>query len=210
MVLSGLVQKPPRGVSRRERHDGLACELGGTLMRFVGERPDMLGTIRDLGPVVLVPAAWAAAAASVLGYLGTDGMLVAHAVMVTFIAFFAVTGWSAMSEGAFRAWRLVMVVGIPVTLAGLAGFFLSGIDRLLFGVSLVGWMLLPAGGLAYTGRELPAARWLYVGTAILSAVGAVVAAGGLLTDEQPALLAGIALVGIGQTVGIADASYRDR
>ncbi|MXR52485.1 hypothetical protein GRX03_12820 [Halovenus sp. WSH3] len=170
----------------------------------------MLERIRDLGPVVLVPAAWAATAASVLGALGSDGMLIAHAVMVMFITFFAVTGWSAMSDGAFRAWRLVMVVGIPVTLAGLAGFFVPEFDRLLFSVSLVGWMVLPAGGLAYTGREVAPARRLYFLTAGLSALGAVVATGGLLAGEQGVLLVGIAFVGVGQTVGIADASYRDR
>lgn len=170
----------------------------------------MLADVRDRGPVALVPAAWLAAGASITGFLGTDGMFIAHAVMATFITFFAVTGWTAMSEGAFRAWRLVMVVGLPVTLAGLAGFLTSGFDQLLFGVSLLGWMVLPAAGLAYTGRELPAVRQLYFGTAALSAVGAAVAAGGLLTKSETALLVGIAIVGIGQTIGIADASYRDR
>lgn len=170
----------------------------------------MLTEIRDLGPVVLVPAAWFAAAASIRGLLGTEGMLIAHGVMAVFIAFFAVTGWTAMSEGAFRAWRLVMVVGLPVTLAGLAGFFLPSTERLLFSVSLVGWMVLPAAGLAYTGRKLPDARALYFSTAALSAVGAAVGAGGILTETETILLVGIALVGIGQTIGIADASYRDR
>ncbi|WP_336327209.1 hypothetical protein [Halovenus sp. HT40] len=170
----------------------------------------MLVEIRDLGPVVLVPAAWLAAAASIRGHLGSEGMLIAHGVMAVFIAFFAVTGWTAMSEGAFRAWRLVMVVGLPVTLAGLAGFFLPSTERLLFSVSLVGWMILPAAGLAYTGRELPDARTLYFSTAALSAVGAAVGAGGILTEAETTLLVGIVLVGVGQTVGIADASYRDR
>lgn len=170
----------------------------------------MLSELRDLGPVGLVPAAWLAAAASIRGLLGTDGMLIAHAVMATFIAAFAVTGWSAMSEGAFRAWRTVLVVGLPVTLAGLAGFFVPGPTQLLFSVSLVGWMLLPAAGLAYTASELPAARLLYLGTAALSASGAAVAVGGLVLPDEALLLAGIALVGIGQTIAIADASYRDQ
>lgn len=170
----------------------------------------MLTEIRDLGPVGLVPAAWIAAAASVRGLLGPEGMLIAHAVMATFIAGFAVTGWNAMSEGAFRAWRLVLVVGLPVTFAGLTGFFLPSVDRLLFSVSLVGWMLLPAAGLVYTARELPAARRLYLSAGALSAAGALVAAGGLLVETESVLLVGIGIVGIGQTIGIADASYRDR
>lgn len=170
----------------------------------------MLREIRDVGPVGLVPAAWLAAAASVGGVLGTDAMLIAHAVMATFIALFVVTGWSALSTGVFRAWRAVMVVGLPVTLAGLAGFLLAGPARLLHSTSLVGWMLLPAAGLAATARELPAARLLYLSAAALSASGAAVAVGGLALSDDRLLFAGIALVGLGQTIGIADASYRDR
>jgi hypothetical protein len=71
-------------------------------------------------------------------------------------------------------------------------------------------MLLPAAGLAYTAGELPATRLLYLGTAALSAGGAAVAVGGLVVPGERLLLAGIALVGIGQTIGIADASYRDQ
>ena len=170
----------------------------------------MFTELRDVGPVGLVPAAWLAAAASVVGMLGTDAMLIAHAVMATFITLFVVTGWSAMSTGAFRAWRAVMVLGLPVTLAGLAGFLVSGPEQILFSLSLVGWMLLPAAGLAYTARELPAARRRYLSTAALSAIGAAVAVAGLGLPDDRLLLAGIAFVGIGQTIGIADASYRDR
>jgi hypothetical protein len=172
--------------------------------------PDMLAEIRDLGPVVLVPAAWLAAAAGIRGLLSAEGILIAHAIMAAFIAFFAVTGWTAMSEGALRAWRLVLLVGLPVTLSGLAGFFLPPADRLLFGVSLIGWMLLPAAGLAYTAGELPVARRRYLGTAALSAAGAAVAVAGLAVTDEPLLLAGISIVGVGQTIGIADASFRDR
>jgi hypothetical protein len=171
---------------------------------------DVLGEIRDLGPVVLVPAAWIAAAASVRGPLGSDGMLIAHGVMAAFIASFAVTGWTAMAGGAFRAWRIVMIVGLPVTLAGFAGFFLSSFDRVLFSISLIGWMVLPAAGLVYTARELPAARWLYLSAGALSAAGAVVAVVGLFGGTEILVFVAIAIVGVGQAVGIADASYRDR
>ena len=170
----------------------------------------MLEAIRDNGPVLLVPAAWAAAAAAIAGVLSEQGILIAHGVMVTFISFFAITGWSAMTHGAFRAWRAVMVVGIPVTLAGLAGFFVEGSEDILWSISLVGWMVLPAGGLAYTARELPAARVLYAGAATLSVAGALVAAGGLVAGTDQLVFAGIGLVAVGQTAGIVDAARRDR
>jgi hypothetical protein len=170
----------------------------------------VLEIIRDNGPTLLVPAAWLAAAAAVAGVLGETGMLIAHAVMASFITFFAVTGWSAMSTGAFRAWRMVMVLGLPVTLAGLAGFFVDSGESALWSVSLVGWMVLPASGLAYTAREMPEARRLYGATALLSLAGAVVAVAALLLGEDPVLFAGIGLVALGQTMGIVDAARRDR
>lgn len=170
----------------------------------------MLWNLRDLGPVVLVPAAWIAAAGAVLDYLSHDGLIVAHVVMVTFITFFAITGWQEMDEGAFRAWRLVLVVGIPVTLAGLAGFLIPDFEQLLWSIGLLGWMLLPAGGLAYTGQELQDARHIYLSGALLSVLGALATIGGIVTNDGTLVLTGIALVGLGQTVGIADASYRDQ
>ena len=170
----------------------------------------MLTEIRDLGPVLLVPAAWIAAAASIDGVLASEGMLIAHGVMATFIAVFAVTGWTAMSDGALRVWRLVLLVGLPITLAGVAGFFVSSAARPLFSVSLIGWMVLPAAGLACTAGHLPDARLRYLSTAALSAAGAAVAVSGLILDARPTLFIGIAVAGVGQTIGIADASYRDR
>lgn len=170
----------------------------------------MLDAIRDNGPVVLVPAAWLAAAGAIAGALSEDGILIAHVVMAAFITFFAVTGWRAMSTGAFRAWRLVMVVGVPVTLAGLAGFLVDSGQTVLWSVSLVGWMVLPAGGLAFTAREMPEARELYGATAALSLAGAAVSVVALALDTETLLFAGIGLVALGQTVGIVDAARRDR
>lgn len=169
----------------------------------------MIEQIRDLGPIVLIPAAWIAAALSIVGYLGSQGMFIAHVVMAVFITFFAATGWTAMETGALRAWRSVLVVGLPVTLAGLAGFLVAEFETVLFAVSLVGWMVLPAAGFAYTARELPEAAFIYAAGGILSVVGGAVALGGIFLDEETFILAGIAFVAVGQTAGIVDASVRD-
>jgi len=166
----------------------------------------VLRTIRDGGPILLIPGAWIAAGAAQLGVLGEDGILVAHLVMAGFITFFAVTGWEAMAEGALRAWRLVLVVGLGLTLAGVAGFLVSN-DGLL-ATSLVGWMVLPALGLAYTGRELPEARTVYLGGALLSLAGAGLFVGTLVGLDDAAAPAAFALVALGQTAGIVDASRR--
>lgn len=168
----------------------------------------MLWKARDAGPTVLIPAAWTTAAATQYGYLSTTGMFIAHIVMAGFITFFAVTGWSAMSTGALRAWRLVLVVGLGLTLAGIAGFLGAPGESFLFGISLVGWMLLPALGLVYTGQQLPSGRLRYWGGGAASLLGAglFLATLGPLDDQFG--LAAYLLVALGQTVGILDAAAR--
>ena len=170
----------------------------------------MIERIRDLGPVVLVPAAWTATLAAVLDVLGSDGMAIAHGVMLAFISFFLLTGYQSMGEGALRAWRAVMILGLPVTAAGFAGFFVSSGATALFSVSLVGWMLLPAAGLAYTAGEIPDARLIYAGSALISVLGAVGTLAFIAGMDDLFAVAGIALVAIGHTVGIAEASIRDQ
>lgn len=170
----------------------------------------MIERIRDLGPVVLVPAAWLATLGAVLGVLGSDGMTIAHAVMIAFISFFLLTGSQSMSTGSLRAWRAVMVLGLPITVAGFAGFFVEQGTTALFSVSLVGWMVLPAAGLAYTATEIPAARLLYGGGAVLSVLGAISMVAYIVGTDAIFAVIGIALVAVGHTAGIADASLRDQ
>ena len=137
----------------------------------------MFGTLRRFGPVGLIPAAWVAAGAATVGSLQREGMLIAHLVMVAFIAFFLVTGWNRMDRGALRAWRAVLVAGLGLTLAGVAGFVGPGSGPTLLAVSLVGWMVLPAVGLAYTARELPDAVFVYAGGAAAAATASALASG---------------------------------
>jgi hypothetical protein len=180
----------------------------GRLLSLLRVRQDMLWQLRDLAPAALVPAAWLAAGGAHAGFLGETGLFIAHVVMAVFIAFFAVTGWSQMADGALRAWRLVLVVGLAVTLAGVAGFLVAAFETPLLALSIVGWMLLPAAGLAYTGMELPEARLVYYGGTVLSVAGAALYAV-TLTDVNGVVTAvSIALVGIGQTAGIVEASLR--
>jgi hypothetical protein len=168
----------------------------------------MFEEMRDAAPIVLIPAAWTAVGAVQFGHMGETGIFVAHVVMAVFITLFAVTGWNQMATGALRIWRSVLVVGLVLTLAGLAGFLGPAFEDLLHAVSLVGWMILPALGLAYTGRELPAARLQYVGGAALSLAGAALYLGTLAGLAESLAALAIALVGVGQTVGIVDAARR--
>lgn len=154
---------------------------------------------------MLVPLAWLVVAAAHRGVIGTDAIFVAHLVMAAFIGLFALSGWSEMQRGALRAWRTVLVVGLGVTVAGVLGFWFD--EQFLLAISLIGWMVLPAAGLVYTGWVFDSARTVYYLAGTLSAVGA----GAYLLSPAVAgvpVSAGIALVGLGQTIGIADATAR--
>jgi hypothetical protein len=171
----------------------------------------VLWEARDLAPAALVPGAWLATGAVHADVLGTDGIFIAHVVMAGFIAFFAVTGWSAMSTGALRAWRLVLAVGLGVTLAGVAGFLGAPGEEALLGTSLVGWMLLPAAGLVYTGQEMPGSGLVYYGGGGLSALGAVVYVAALGAGLGGGVeLTALAVVGAGQTAGMLAGALADQ
>jgi len=161
----------------------------------------VLRRLRENGPAVLVPLAWGFVAAAHGELVAERAVLAAHVVMCTVIAGFTALSWADMADGVLLAWRRVLVVGFVVTLAGAVGLTLPGGNAALLGVALYGWMLLPAAGLAYTGRGVD--RWprAYDAGAALSLLGAATYA------AAPALppggtIGGIVLVGVGQTVGI--------
>ncbi|WP_178915135.1 hypothetical protein [Natronomonas gomsonensis] len=168
----------------------------------------MFRNARETGPVVLVPLAWAFVTAAHIGIVDSYTLFVAHVVMSVLLAAFAVTSWREMSEGVLWAWRTVIAVGFLITVAGTVGFRVEESARVLFSVALYGWMLLPAAGFVYTGRRVQEGAWIYFGGAVLCGLGAVGYALGVATGTDPALAASLALVGVGQTAGIADAVYR--
>jgi len=171
----------------------------------------MLRQVRETAPGLLVPLAWVFVAGAQQGLVSGRSIFIAHLVMAVFIGFFLVTGWADMSSGALAGWRAVMGVGFVVTVAGIGGFLVSpgtSTATALWAVSLFGWMLLPAVGLAYTGRLLDSAARIYYGSALLSGLGLLVAVGWILSGNDAVGLVGLALVGIGQTVGIVDAVVR--
>jgi len=170
-------------------------------------------TLRENGPALLVPAAWGVAAGAVLGAVSLHALFVAHVVMSTLLVAFVVASWRDMSTGVLRAWKLVILAGTPVTLAGVLGFIARGGTALgaalpadaLLAVAFYGWMLLPAPAFVYTGlRDAAVPRsTVHHAAAACSAAGAVVAA---LAGSGTGTVAGIALVGLGQTAGILAAT----
>jgi hypothetical protein len=168
----------------------------------------MLRRVRELGPPVLVPFAWVAVTAVHLDTLGETGLLIAHVVMATFLGLFAVTGRGDMQDGVLERWWQLITVGLFVTLSGIAGFQLDTAGDLLLATSLFGWMVLPAIGFVYTGQRVSEGRWVYALGTVGCVLGASLYAVGLSLSTDIALVAGLALVGAGQTAGILDASLR--
>jgi hypothetical protein len=177
----------------------------------------MLERAREYGPVGLVPLAWGFAAAAHLGYVGEHPLFVAHVVMVVVLASFAALSWTEMAEGALRAWRTVVTLGVAVTALGLASFRVPAEPAgVLRAAAVVGWMVLPAWGLVDTARRTPDPSFarVYLGAAVASVVGAALAVAGLAAARSlPAagwvVLAGIAATGVGQTASIVAAARQN-
>jgi len=166
----------------------------------------MFRRARELGPPFLVPLAWLVVAGAHLDTVGRDAILVAHVVMAVALAGFVGTGRADMRTGVLAHWWRLIAAGFLVTLVGVAGF-LAGSDVLL-AVALFGWMLLPAAGFLVTGRRVPEGASIYAGGAAGCLVGVLSYAAGLTVAGDAVLVAGVALVGLGQTAGILDAALR--
>lgn len=165
----------------------------------------MLRTLRENGPVVLVPLAWSFAVAAHNDVLGSQAVLIGHLVMDVILLAFTVLSWREMAAGALLTWRRVLVVGFVLTLAGTAGLLVDPIvEPVLVGV-VVGWLVIPGLGLADTGRRVEIYPRVYFAGAALSGLGAVVYIAGVATAAPMLVTGGLAIGGLGQTAGIVAA-----
>jgi len=168
----------------------------------------MFRRARELGPPLLVPLAWTFVAAAQVDVVADRTIFIALLVMSVLLAGFAATGRADMRAGTLLVWWRIIAVGTFVTLCGVVGFLLDPQNELLLAIALVGWMLLPAVGFVDTGRRVTAGAWIYAAGTVACAVGAVLYGWGLAVASDPGMLAGLALVGTGQTAGLLDAALR--
>jgi len=182
----------------------------GTLFVAPSEPVRMLRRLRENGPVVLVPLAWTFATAAHLDLLAVRTVLIGHLVMDLVLVAFAALSWTEMREGVLLAWKVVLLIGLGFTLLGTVALYASPGNLALLGLVILGWMLVPAAGLAYTGRHVAdgTAPWVYTAGAGLSVLGAAAYLAGPVLGPDALAVAGLALVGIGQTAGIANAVYQ--
>ncbi|CCC41047.1 hypothetical protein [Haloquadratum walsbyi] len=166
----------------------------------------MLQRFRANGPALLVPLAWIVVGAAHAEYVSLEALTIAHGVMAVILAGFVLLSWSDMRSGALRTWWIIVAIGFVITLSGLIGLLSTPLNRGLLRVSLSGWMLLPAIGFIDTGRRSGAVPLTTFGAAVISVAGTVLYF--ISGSEMVLIFAGLALVGVGQTIGIVDAVIR--
>jgi hypothetical protein len=167
-------------------------------------RADVSRSLTDVGPGLLVPAAWSVTLLAHLGTVSRRTLLIALVVMDVLLVAFAVASRDEMTGPVLGTWQRVLLVGLVATVAGTAdlAFRLGGV--LALGTLLV-WMVVPGVAYLLTGRAVasPAYRRVYLAGGVLSIAGAAVYAlepAGLAGET--AVVVGLALVGVGQTAGI--------
>ena len=166
----------------------------------------MFRRLRKNGPIVLVPLAWSFVTAAHLGYVSLRTLLAAHVVMNVVFVVFTAASWSEMRSGVLYAWKLVLLVGFGFTAAGTVALAVAPADTDLVAIMLAAWMLVPAAAFVYTARNVAEAPGVYRAAAALSVLGWTVYFGGpLVSLGGPATVAGLTLVNVGQTAGIANA-----
>lgn len=174
-------------------------------MWLAAQPPIMMHTLRENGPVVLVPLAWTFAIAAHNEYIGLQAVLIGHLVMDVILLGFTVLSWREMTEGTLRTWRRVLVVGFVLTLAATGGLLVDPIAEPVLAGVVVGWLVVPGLGLADTGRRVDIYPRVYVAGAALSGLGAVAYLAGVVTGAPTLVTGGLAIGGLGQTAGIVAA-----
>lgn len=190
---------PPGGRSSGPTDTPLWAETNATRMRR---------QLRDRGPGLLVPLAWLVVGAAHADLVSGRSIFIAHLVMAAFITFFLATGWAKFEGPVLRGWQAVIIAGLVATVLGALGFLVSAASTPLWVISIGGWMLLPAIGLAYTAALLSEAREIYIWSATLTMVGAVTYFTAVVGNIRVFPIVGIVGVGIGQSIGILDAIAR--
>ncbi|SEN94783.1 hypothetical protein SAMN05216388_1006133 [Halorientalis persicus] len=172
-----------------------------------------MGVLKDVGPAGLVPAAWIFAAAAVLGVVTARTVLIAMTVMSVLLVIFFVTTLSEMTGPVLSAWQRVLAVGGVVTILGTVDLVVTPGSDPLAALALYAWIVLPAAAYirTWTAMSGPAYRHVYLVGAALSLLGlGLFAAGGAaLLGDATVAVAGLAVVGLGQTAGIVTAALQN-
>jgi len=170
----------------------------------------MFRRLRETGPVLLVPGAWLFIIFAHTTGANEQVLLIAHVIITALLVSFVGLSWAEMETGVLRVWRTVILLGIPITATAVLELWLDPMGLPLLEITLAGWMLLPAVALARTGPMLPIAVSGVIATVGggIAMFGAILYGAGWYLSVPRLMVAALAIVGLGQTMGIADAVYR--
>lgn len=171
-----------------------------------------MGRATDLAPAGLVPAAWLVTVGAHASVVSARTLFVALVVMDVLLVAFFLAGRAEMTGPVLRVWLGVLVAGLAVNLVGTADMAFDPTTNPVLPVTLYGWMVFPGLAYLHTGRLVSRRpyREIYAGAGALSLVGAAVYAaahaGPLVASG---LLWGLAIVGVGQSVGMVTAAAQN-
>lgn len=172
----------------------------------------MTRSLTDVGPAVLVPAAWTVTlGAHVTALVTRRTLFVALCVMDVLLVAFYLAARDEMTGPVLSLWLRVLLGGLAATLLGTADMALDPGSDPLLPVTLAAWMVLPGVAYLLTGRAVatPAYRRVYLAGGLLSLAGAAAYALGSAGGAVAGVVAGLVAVGVGQTAGIVAAAVQN-
>ena len=172
-----------------------------------------MGRVTAVAPAGLVPAAWILTVAAHTSVASNRTLFIGMLFMDAALLAFAVASIGEMTGPVLPAWQQVIVAGLLMTLLGTADMAISPNANPALPVTLYAWMLLPGVAYLHTGRETTRDphQQVYLGAAVLSVLGAGIYSLPLLDigGGNEVMLAGIAVLGAGQTAGIVVAALQN-
>lgn len=165
--------------------------------------------VLSYGPALLVPSAWLLTLFNVSGSAGSRSVFIAHLVMIAFLTAFVYIGWDSMDEGVMKAWRTVILLGIPFTALGLSGFLTEVSEMMSFVPTIVYWAAVPSLTAIYTGLEAENINVNLLAGGLVATLGMILSTFWMF-DLFYFSWPGFALLAAGQFVTLIEAIRLDR
>lgn len=166
--------------------------------------------IRELGPVVLIPAAWTLTFLTAV-YPGVDTYWIEHMhyFMILFLAGFTVTSWRQMDRAVLSTWRWVIAIGLVPTVAGAVSFSFDTFDGVLAGFALLYWLVAPGIAAHYTSDRMAGYGTQYRAVGYAGVTAGLLYSLGILLGSDPFRVLGIATALVSQTYAMVVAARLD-
>ncbi len=164
--------------------------------------------IRQLAPILLIPAAWVLTLFTVTGSLTSYWIEHMHYFISIFLAGFLITSSEMLQDDVLKIWYGVIAGGLISILLG-AGAFLGAVGTWGGQVSFWYWMIAPGLALVLSARKMTRFSSSYWVLGVSSLVASVLATAGLYTSMSWLFWLGVVHVAAIQTVSMVQAAVLD-